>query len=320
MIYFVLSIDTEFDFFQYVTIFSKRQVKREFNTKVNPGIVDGLPKLLGLFEKYEVPATFFIQEQKDKALSISSRFPDVVDRISDLGHEIGLHVHVFEGSLSIRKKEITTGYKRLRQENFNPKSFRAGWYFTNENTIRVLEECKIECDCSPWKNRCSGSVPWFEIPNSPYHPSYKDIRKTGDARVLMMPITDYRLCIDLDFPLALMKKGTEILHFVSQKMETPVFINLTMHPWDFIDPQSSKLKKDRIKKLEDYLCFMSSLEIKKISMIEACQIWKEGKYEPYNLELPDLLWRYMPSIRRHIHLQKYLFSKILNLRYHIGLI
>jgi peptidoglycan-N-acetylglucosamine deacetylase len=59
----------------------------------------GTPRLLKLFKKYDMPATWFIPGH-----SIET-FPDSVKRIVDAGHEIGAHGYSHENPIAMTPKQ-----------------------------------------------------------------------------------------------------------------------------------------------------------------------------------------------------------------------
>lgn len=319
-LYFVMDVDTEFDCMQHISIFNAYRKRTNTHSIRNTGFTKGLPMLLDLFDKWDVTATFFIQEQRNETFSVSVRYPEVLDLIREKGHEVGLHVHVLDRSYPARKKEIASAYKKLKKMGFEVSSFRAGWHFTNENTIKALEECGIKYECSPWKNRCSGPMAYYDIPHSPYHPSYGNIRALGEAKILVIPITDYRLGIDLAYPFSLMKKGTEILMEKSKQIEVPVLIHLTIHSWNCVNSHNNSLNRNLIQKLNAYLFFVSSCSIDKICVKMFGRIWDSNNFLPYYLELPDLLKEYLPftSPKKYLWPQKYILSKFLKIRYQVS--
>ena len=65
------------------------------------GIKIIVPRLLRLFKKHRVKATFFIQE--DRICQIATKFYDLVREIEDQGHEIGLHSHGLIRASVVRK-------------------------------------------------------------------------------------------------------------------------------------------------------------------------------------------------------------------------
>ncbi|MDI6591318.1 MAG: polysaccharide deacetylase family protein [Patescibacteria group bacterium] len=236
-IWFTMDLDVEFD---------NERFGKPYGDK-NPGVEKGIPLFLSIFKKFQVPATFHIQEQADVSASISLKYPQILEAIiKEPNHEIGLHIHFERGyDFDSREREIASGIRRLEEKYGKIVSFRAGKYFTNEDTIKILEKYGIKYDVSPYKNTSIGNKRWYDIPDSPYHPNYKDITKVGEAKILIIPIINKRLGIFVDnsIPLKLMKKGTNVLISESRKIEQPIIIFLSTHSWKCIDPKTDGFQR-----------------------------------------------------------------------------
>ena len=99
----------------------------------------GVPRLLGLLNHLQVPATFFVPGY------IAERHPRLVRAMVEAGHEIGLHgylheklVHLSENeeeSLLVRCIELLTSISGAR-----PVGFRAPWFETNPWTAGLLHK------------------------------------------------------------------------------------------------------------------------------------------------------------------------------------
>jgi hypothetical protein len=296
-----MDVDTEFD---------NERFGKPY-TSQNPGIEKGVPLFLHLLKEFQIPATFHIQEQADANWSVSLKYPHIIEAIKrDSKHEIGLHVHFKKYDFDSREKEISSGLNRLRKNWGEIVSFRAGKYFTNEDTIKILEKYGVKYDVSPYKNTSIGNMRWYNIPDSPYHPAYEDITKIGNAKILIIPITNKRLgiVIDKSIPLELMKKGTEILISESQKMTQPIIIFLSTHSWKCIDPLTGNFREDIIQRFKKYFTFLRQFRnIEFMNIRTLGERWEQEKFQPYFLNTPDLLGQYSSlfSPRRYFWFSKY---------------
>ena len=314
MLWLITDVDTEFDCFRFT---GKPGYVGDL------GLTEGVPQLLDFFAEFGIQATFHFQEQSDPNQSILLRYPKVYELVREYNQEISIHVHVKKADYDARKFEITTAVNRVRERGYDISSFKAGWYFSNENTIKVLEELGIKYDCSPLKNSVVGSVRWYDMPDSPYHPSYTDITKVGDAKILMIPITNVRLGVAIhenrNHELALMKRGTEALVSAAEKMPQPVILYFTTHSWKPIEADGSGFRKWESQRRHDFFNFLSQYEVKSLTVSEAGRLWQEGGYQPYFLELPDLLGSYRSPFNplRHFWLVKNVLSRLYVLKYHL---
>jgi len=312
-VWLITDIDVEFDNLRYHITTPGSE---------NPGLEVGIPAILKLLNKYDINATFHIQEQADVRASVSSKYPVILEKISTFDQEIGIHVHSNRTSYEARKAEISPGIQRLRELGINIFSFKAGWYFTNTETIRVLEELRIKYDCSPFKNTSPGPVRWYNIPDSPYHPSYDDITKIGNAKLLIIPMTNIRLGIAVHKGMAseleLMQKGVQLLISESEKIESPVIIYLSCHSWNFTPRNGKKrIRKEFIEIFSKFFSFLQQFQIESHDVMTTGQKWEASGAQPYFLNLPDLLGSYIPWYNpyRYFRLCKYVFSHLTKLKY-----
>jgi hypothetical protein len=160
------------------------------------GIQVAVPRLLDLFQKYGVKATFFIQE--DDICRAGSLFPDLWRSCEKEGHEIGYHAHGLIGlSLEQQEAAIRRGLDTLRGLGFDPVSYRGGRFHMSGPLLRILEKNGIRYDSSvvpglrevfqDGTERCNH----IGAPGGPYHPSYQDHTKAGRSGILELPINRY---------------------------------------------------------------------------------------------------------------------------------
>ena len=314
MLWLITDVDTEFDSIRF-------SGKPKYAG--DPGLTEGVPHLLEFFDRFGLKATFHIQEQNDPEWSILMRYPQIYDAVKKSGQEISVHVHTREADYEARKFEIESAVSRLREQGYDIQSFKAGWYFSNENTIEILEELGIKYDCSPLKNSVTGSVRWYDMPDSPYNPSYNDITKIGDAKILMIPITNTRLGITIHenrhYESELMKRGTEALAALAEEMSEPVILYFTTHSWKPIKADGSGFREWEIERRNEFFRFLSGYNVESLTVCEAGKRWQEGNYKPYLLNLPDLLGGYRSVFNplRHFWLVKNVLSRVYTLKYYI---
>ncbi|KAF2714569.1 polysaccharide deacetylase family protein [Pleomassaria siparia CBS 279.74] len=111
------------------------------------GATIGIDRLLTLFSKYAIKATWFAP-----AHSVES-FPSQMRKIIDAGHELGLHgyTHEFVSTLSEEQQRDVLRKSIEVLQNFTGKKPR-GWtapaWSTSRETVALLEEFGIEYDHS----------------------------------------------------------------------------------------------------------------------------------------------------------------------------
>jgi peptidoglycan/xylan/chitin deacetylase (PgdA/CDA1 family) len=312
-LWLITDVDTELDY--------QRPGYKGKLGETNPSLIAGTKELLRCFKKFGVKATFHIQEQGDPYFSILIRYPEIYEMVKEDSQEVSLHVHIKEADYETRKQEISTAFYRLKEHGYHVSAFKAGWYFTNEATIRVLEELGIKYDCSPQKNGAVGPVAFFTIPDSPYHPSYENVTRVGNAKILAIPITNVRLGITIDKDdereFERMKRGVALLAAASKEMEQPVIIYFTTHSWKPVEVNSSTLRAWEINRRDRFFELALQTGARTLNVSEAGEEWEAGGYTPYYLKLPDVLAGDMSfwNPRHHFGLGKYLAHALLKIKY-----
>ncbi|MCH6472397.1 polysaccharide deacetylase family protein [Sinomonas terrae] len=140
----------------------------------------GGPRLLRLFEKYSLPATWFVPGH-----SIET-FPDLTRMIVDAGHEIGVHGYSHENPIAMNRKQETAILDRSielieKVSGRRPTGYVAPWWEFSPVTNEILLERGIKYDHSLMHRD-------FE----PYYvrvgDSWKKIDYTQDAEAWMEPL------------------------------------------------------------------------------------------------------------------------------------
>ncbi|WP_297464904.1 polysaccharide deacetylase family protein [Thermococcus sp.] len=176
------------------------------------GMEDGLPGLLDLMEEKRVRATFFFTAE------MARRFPGLVRRVLDGGHELGSHNYNHERldrvSFDEGKKAIERSLEVLREFG-DVVSFRAPNLQFPERYYGVLEENGILVDSSraTYKGYRSG-VKFF-------------------GNVLEVPASTTSSVIRLPWRLQ------RIIH--SRLKEPRVYF---AHPWEFVPMQGERVRWD----------------------------------------------------------------------------
>lgn len=147
------------------------------------GATIGIDRLLRLWEKYNIKATWFAP-----AHSVES-FPGQIKKILDAGHELGLHgyTHEFVSTLSedqqrdVLRKSIEVLEKATGKK---PRGWTAPAWATSRETVALLEEFGIEYDHSFMHH---DSQPYY-LP-SPHLSSHVETDVSKDAAHWMVPMS-----------------------------------------------------------------------------------------------------------------------------------
>lgn len=206
---------------------------------------DGLPKLLGLYSKHDIPCTFYL------TADIVEIKPEIVDIIKAHGHEVGCHglVHSNERALDLlsfdeQLRDIKKAKETIEKISGQVVSFRAPALRINGDTIRVLDELKFKTDSSVASQRFDGpfsfgakrKIGWIGAPRKPYHPSISNPFRKGNSDLLEIPVSSF-LFPYTGTTMRISKNITRILQrilFIEAK-KTGKPIVFLMHPNEAID-------------------------------------------------------------------------------------
>lgn len=216
----------------------------------------GMPRLLDLYEKYNVRATFFYTGY------IAKLKPQVVKMAYERGHEIGSHglSHRVENAFDIlsydKQVEHLTASKKIIEDIIGDEiiSFRAPAARVQKNTSRALFETGFKIDSSVSSQRLDmfmsfgglKKLNWLLAPRMPYFTNENNIFKKGDGQVLEIPISAFGFpYIGTFMRIApqLNRMTRNLLYLESKFNERP--INFLTHPNEFIDEEFDGKKIDK---------------------------------------------------------------------------
>jgi peptidoglycan/xylan/chitin deacetylase (PgdA/CDA1 family) len=111
------------------------------------GAMVGTPRLLELYEKYDIKTTWFTPGHT------IDTFPDVCRRILDEGHEFGHHGYYHENPTKI-ERDTEERLMQLALDTFDkqlgirPRGYRSPYWDYSENTLDLIEQFGFEYDSS----------------------------------------------------------------------------------------------------------------------------------------------------------------------------
>lgn len=159
---------------------------------------DGLPRLLDLYSRTDVEATFYFTGD------FVELKPEAVDLVMDHGHEIGCHGYCHDQTsafdiLSYEEQVIHLNKAKKIIENVakSIQAFKAPALRINEHTVKALEHTGFKIDSSVASQRFDGPLSfgskkklnWLSAPRLPYKPSYDSPFKKGKSSILEIPIS-----------------------------------------------------------------------------------------------------------------------------------
>jgi peptidoglycan/xylan/chitin deacetylase (PgdA/CDA1 family) len=104
------------------------------------GLIEGVPRILRLLERYEIPATFFVPGM------IAERYTETIRGIADKGHEIGNHSysHTYPDKLPSKeaeREELQRTNEILKKITGKiPDGYRSPAWEFSEHTLDILLE------------------------------------------------------------------------------------------------------------------------------------------------------------------------------------
>ena len=159
----------------------------------------GMPRLLDMYDKYGVKATFFYTGR------IAQLYPDVVKMAHDRGHEVGSHglTHEVSKAFDILSPEEQLSHlkqsKQILEDIIGEEvvSFRAPAARVDKGFPQILSEAGFKVDSSMSSQRLDmmfsfgalKKLHWLTAPRKAYYTQSDNIFKKGDSDVMEIPIS-----------------------------------------------------------------------------------------------------------------------------------
>jgi len=176
-----------------------------YNKEVAQGVQDyALPRVLALYDKYKVHATFYC------LASYVRDYPDVVRQILAAGHEVACHglVHDADKAFDMLtyEEQIThlSEAKKTIEAISGPDtvvSFRAPALRINEDTCKALEATGFLTDSSIAPQRLDAfmslgskkKLQWIRAPREIYQASDNNLARRGHSNITEVPVSAFGL-------------------------------------------------------------------------------------------------------------------------------
>ena len=159
----------------------------------------GMPRLLDLYEKYGVKATFFYTGH------IAQLYPDVVRMAHERGHEVGSHglTHEVSKAFDVLSPEEQLSHlkqsKQILEDIIGEEvvSFRAPAARVDKKFPLIMKEAGFKVDSSVSSQRLDmmfsfgalKKLHWITAPRKAYFTQTDNIFRRGDSEVLEAPIS-----------------------------------------------------------------------------------------------------------------------------------
>ena len=161
----------------------------------------GMPRLLDLYDKYGVKATFFYTGH------IAKLYPDVVRKAYERGHEVGSHglTHEVDQAFDVLSPEVQLSHlkqsKQILEDIIGEEvvSFRAPAARVDKGFPEILSEAGFKVDSSVSSQRLDmmfsfgalKKLHWLTAPRKAYFAQADNIFRKGDSDILEAPISAF---------------------------------------------------------------------------------------------------------------------------------
>ena len=216
----------------------------------------GMPRLLDLYDKYGVKATFFYTGH------IAKLYPDVVRKAYERGHEVGSHglTHEVDQAFDVLSSEEQLSHlkqsKQILEDIIGDEviSFRAPAARVDKGFPAILHEAGFKVDSSVSSQRLDmmfsfgalKKLHWLTAPRKAYFTQTDNIFKKGDSDVLEAPISAYGfpyIGTFMRIAPAMNRMTRNVLYWETLRNGRQ-FVFLT-HPNEFIDEDQETTEIER---------------------------------------------------------------------------
>ncbi|MBQ9339850.1 MAG: polysaccharide deacetylase family protein [Paludibacteraceae bacterium] len=202
---------------------------------------DGLPRLLELYDKYEVRSTFFVLGQ------LAELKPNIVKQIVAHGQEVGSHgyQHDYRSAFDMMTLEEQIAELRHSKDLLEQiggqevVSFRAPALRVNSDTPMALREAGFKFDSSVAPQRMDAFMSlgankkqWLKAPRAIYETAIDNLARKGKSGIVEVPVSSYGVpyigTVMRIAPYSLLPMTRRLLYWESQQKDTP--ITFLYHP------------------------------------------------------------------------------------------
>jgi peptidoglycan/xylan/chitin deacetylase (PgdA/CDA1 family) len=212
--------------------------------------LQGLPRVLALCAKHDIPATFYFTGE------LAEIVPEAIDLVRDHAHEIGCHGYSHEvdrafDTISYEEQlsDITKAKTLLESVTGKVTSFRAPALRINDDTIKVLEKTGFSSDSSTCPQRFDGpltfgstkKLKWLVAKRKPF---FLD----ADNSILEIPISAFivpYIGTTMRISPVLTRLLGRSLYFEARHTGKPVVF--LFHPNECLDPTDTIITTSRTK-------------------------------------------------------------------------
>jgi len=211
-------------------------------------VVSDTERLLALLDRRGVRATFFVLGY------VAQRFPALVARIRDAGHEIGSHGHlhqrVYEMNAEAFGRDLEASQEALRAAGCAPAQlFRAPEWSINDRNLWALDVLARH------GFRVDSSMAPMRVVGNPRYPQRPYVRATEAGAIREVPplVTErFRQQMPFGGGWGLrMSAPARVLREIARRNKDGDPVTLWTHPWEF-DPEPPRVPLPLDKRFAHY--------------------------------------------------------------------
>ena len=234
----VLSVDME----SWVHKYFLEEISYKKKLKDNNYIVEATFDILNILKKYNVNTTFFITGE------IYEWYPWLIDKIKDMGHEIGFHTytHRILKNKKILLEELKMGKKFI--DEFKITGFRAPEMFMKREYCNLLKDWGFKYDSSIYSEfKIFEPIDSFlELPISTY-PLYRTKNPIGFPRIITPSLIMKEIPFGSGYFIGFLGENVQwFIKRVNYRKKPAIFF---IHPWQIREfPRDNSGQEDDIVK------------------------------------------------------------------------
>lgn len=240
-------------------------LRNETGVKV---LKEGLPRLLDLYNKYNVKATFFF------IADFAQKYPEIVRMVQPAGHEVALHglTHDHRQSfdtmpLEEQIRHLSTAKKIIEDiAGEEVVSFRAPALRVNSDTPKALIETGFKFDSSVAPQRLDmfmslgskNKLQWLGAPRTCYQTAKNNLARRGNSGIIEVPVSSFGFPYIGTFMRIspLVSRIIRDLLYLETRDTKGKVINFLIHPNEMITEENLHLQTER--RASNYVAYLLS--------------------------------------------------------------
>jgi peptidoglycan-N-acetylglucosamine deacetylase len=228
---------------------------------------EGIPRLLDLYDKYDVKATFFY------IANFAKKCPDIVKMVQEKGHEVALHGLTHDHRFSfdsmpfdMQLEHLVKGKKILEDiSGEEVVSFRAPALRVNGDTPKALAEAGFKFDSSVAPQRVDmfmslgskNKLQWLGAPRAPYEAAVDNLARRGNSGIVEVPVSSALVPYIGTF-MRISPFMTSVVRrwLYWETRDTEKVVNFLIHPNELIEEEDLGMATER--RASNYVAYLLS--------------------------------------------------------------